>query len=150
MSLSERIQQDLVAAMKSRDKDRLGVLRLVKTALQNEAIEKKGPLDDAAVLTILQRLKKQRVESAEMYRKGSREDLASNEDRERAVIEAYLPEAVTESEIQSTASEVIRELEAASAKDMGRVMKETMARLKATGKSVDGKTVNQIIKSSLG
>ena len=150
MSLTERIQADLVAAMKARDKDRLAVLRLMKTAIQNEAIENKGPLEDAAVLSILQRLKKQRLESAEMYRKGSREDLAVQEDRERAVIESYLPEAIDDSEIEQTAADVIHELQAGSARDMGRVMKETMSRLKATGKSVDGKKVNQIIKAKLG
>lgn len=150
MSLSDKIQQDMVSAMKTRDKERLGVLRLMKTAIKNAEIDNKGPLADDDVTVILQRQKKQRLESAEMYRKGSREDLAQTEERERRVIESYLPEALSDSEMLDIASAVIRELGADSVKDMGRVMKETMTRLKATGKSVDGKSVNQIIKDQLG
>src|SRR5579863_313191 len=99
MSLTERIQRELTAAMKEKDELRLSVLRMVKSALKNKEIEKMRPLDDLEALQTLQTLVKQRRESVEQFTKGGRSDLAEKEAKEIAIIESYLPPAPTDAEI---------------------------------------------------
>lgn len=135
--------------MKSRDTLRLGVLRLIKTALQNKAIEERGALSEEQESQVLKTLLKQRKESIEMFRKGGREDLASKEAAEIEVLGDFLPESVSEGDIELVVSDVALELGASSMKDMGGVMKETMARLDATGKLVDGKLVSAVVRRKL-
>jgi uncharacterized protein YqeY len=149
MSLSERIQKDLVESMKRRESARVSALRMVKAALKNKEIELRKPLADDEEMQVLQSLVKQRTESIEIFEKAGRTDLAAKESQERDLIRAYLPEAVSQAEIESVVAEVVSALGAGSAKDVGAVMKEALARLKATGKTVDGKAVNAAVRARL-
>lgn len=149
MSLSERVQKDLVEAMKARDGFRVGVLRLVKAALQNKEIEARRPLEDEEERQVLSTLVKQRNESIETYAKAGRDDLAEKETRERELIRGYLPEEVSTEEVARVVDEVATALGASTPKDVGAVMKEALARLRATGKTVDGKAVNAAVRARL-
>jgi uncharacterized protein len=149
MSLTDEIQKHLVDAMKRKETLRLSVLRMMKAALKNKEIELRRPLDAGEEMQILQTLVKQRTESIETFEKGGRADLVAKETEERELIRSYLPEAISDAEVQATVSEVIAALGASSAKDVGAVMKETLARLKSTGKSVDGKAVNAAVRAKL-
>src|SRR5438067_291770 len=139
MSLKEKIVSDLTAAMKSRDADRTGTLRMVKANLMNRQIEKGDELTDEEVTKALQSLVKQRRDSVEQYEKAGRAELAAKEQAEIGVIEAYLPSAATSGEIDAAVSAAVAETGASSMKDMGTVMKAAMANL--AGKSADGKLV---------
>lgn len=149
MTLSERIQKDLTAAMKAKEPARLSVLRLIKTAVQNKEIDVGGDLSPEVEIQILQTMVKQRNEAIETFEKAGRSDLAEKEKAEKTIIQSYLPEEISEEEIERVASEVVEELGATSPKDMGKVMKETMVRLKSTGKTVDGKAVNAAVRARL-
>ena len=148
MTLLDQINQDLTAAMKAKDAERLSTLRMVKTALKNREIEKMAPLDDAESTKILQSLVKQRRDSIEQYTQGGRPELAAKEAAEIKVIEEYLPAAMDEATLAHIITETLDEIGAQSAKDMGRAMKAVMAKL--AGQSVDGKLVNQLVKAKLG
>jgi uncharacterized protein len=148
MNFLERINEDLKEAMKSRDADRLSTLRMVKTALKNKEIDKMAPLDDAEAMKILQTLVKQRRDSAEQYLQVGRTDLADKELAEIGLIEAYLPAAVDEATIARLVDEAIAEIGATSPKEMGAVMKAVMAKL--AGQPVDGKVINQLVRTKLG
>lgn len=148
MSFLERINQDLSAAMKAKEAERLSTLRMVKTALKNREIEKMAPLDDAESIKVMQSLVKQRRDSAEQYRQAGREELAAKEEAEIKVIEEYLPAALDEATLERIVNETLAEIGATSARDMGRAMKAVMARL--AGQAVDGKAVNQLVKAKLG
>jgi uncharacterized protein len=149
MSLSEQIQKDLVSAMKAKETLRLSVLRMIKAALKNREIELRKPLDPGEEMQVLQTLVKQRTESIETFERGGRADLAAKESEERELIRRYLPEEVSGAEVERVVTEVVAALGASSAKDIGAVMKETLARLKATGKTVDGKSVNAAVRAKL-
>jgi hypothetical protein len=149
VSLSDRIQKDLVVAMKAREAFRVGVLRLVKSALKNREIEVRRPLSVEEELQVLATLVKQRNESIETFGKGGRQDLVDKETRERELIRAYLPEEISSEEIERVVEEVVAALGASSQKDIGAVMKEALGRLRATGKTVDGKTVNAAVRARL-
>lgn len=149
MSLSDEIQTDLVAAMKRKESLHVSVLRMVKAALKNKEIELRRPLEPAEETQVLQTLVKQRTESIETFQKGGRADLVAKETEEREILRTYLPEGVSDTEVQAVVGEVIVALGASSAKDVGAVMKEALARLKATGKSVDGKAVNAVVRAKL-
>jgi len=148
MSMLESINEDLKSAMKSRETTRLSTLRMIKTALKNREIEKMSPLSEEEEIKELQRLVNQRNEAIDQYQQGGRMDLAEKEASEIAVIEQYLPPAVDQSTIIRIVEETIAEIGAASSKEMGRVMKTVMTKL--AGQRVDGKEVNQIVKSKLG
>ncbi|HZS06897.1 MAG TPA: GatB/YqeY domain-containing protein [Blastocatellia bacterium] len=148
MSMLDTINQDITAAMKARDAERLSALRMVKTALKNREIEKMAPLDDAESTKVLQSLVKQRRDSIEQYEKGGRAELAAKEAAEIKVIEQYLPAAVDEATVARVVEETLTEIGATSAKDMGRAMKAVMA--KFAGQAVDGKVINQLVKVKLG
>jgi len=147
MSFLERIQQDLTVAMKAKDELRLSVLRMVKTALKNKEIEKIRPLDDAESQQILQTLIKQRKESAEMFAKGGLADLAEKERLEIAFIEAYLPAAAGQADIDAAIEAAIAETAATSPKQMGAVIKAARARL--ADKTVDGKALSDSVRERL-
>jgi uncharacterized protein YqeY len=149
VSLSERIQSELVAAMKRKEALVVSVLRMTKAALKNKEIELRRPLSPDEESQVLQTLVKQRTESIEMFEKGGRADLAEKEGKERDLLRAYLPEAVSEADVERVVVEVVRELGASSSKDVGAVMKEALVRLKATGKTVDGKAVNAVVRAKL-
>ncbi|HEY7699547.1 MAG TPA: GatB/YqeY domain-containing protein [Vicinamibacteria bacterium] len=149
MSLSERIQSELVDAMKRKDALKVSVLRMTKAALKNKEIELRKPLSPDEENQVLQTLVKQRTESIETFEKGGRADLVEKETLERELLRSYLPEAISEAEVETVVGEVVKALGASSAKDIGAVMKEALARLKATGKTVDGKAVNAVVRAKL-
>ena len=147
MSLSEQIISDLTASMKAQDAQRTSTLRMVKAAMMNRKIEKGGELDDDEMQKLLRSLVKQRRDSVEQYEKAGRQELVDKEQAEIAVIETYLPQAVSAAEIESAVSAAIAETGATSMKDMGKVMKTVQAAL--AGKNADGKLVADIVKSKL-
>ena len=149
MSLSERLQKDLAEAMKARETMRVSVLRLIKTAVQNKEIELGEGLSAEQEIQLLQTMVKQRNEAIATFEKADRQDLADKEKEEVRIVRTYLPEEISLDEVDEVVTAVVAELEASSPKDMGNVMKETMARLKKTGKTVDGKVVNQVVRSKL-
>ena len=150
MGLSDQIQKDMVEAMRSRDELRLSTLRMVKSAIKNKEIDKRAPLDDKEAQQVLSTLIKQRRDSIEQFQKGGRQDLADKEAAEIKLIEAYQPKAMGEEEIAAVVKGTIAEMGSPTMKDMGTVMKNTMAKLQATGARVEGKTVSEIVKKQLG
>lgn len=148
MTFLDRINQDITAAMKAKEAERLSTLRMVKTALKNREIEKMAALTDDEALKILQSLVKQRRDSIAQYTQGGRLELAEREAVEIKIIETYLPAALDETAVAKIIEETIAELGATSAKEMGQVMKATMAKL--AGQTVDGKVVSNLVKAKLG
>ncbi len=153
MSLVEKISVDMVAAMKAREEQKLGTLRMVKTALKNKEIDKRSPLTEAEAIQILTTLIKQRRESIEQFTKGNRPELAAKEAEEIVFIESYLPKAAGEAEIKQLVDAAIAELKASGAtltpKDMGTVMKAVQSKIAATGLRADGKQVSELVKAGL-
>ncbi len=147
MSLREKIVSDLTAAMKAKDADRLGVLRMVKANLMNRQIDKGGELTDDEVLKALQTLVKQRRDSIEQYENAGRADLAAKEAAEIGFIEVYLPQAASAEEIAAAVEAAAAGTGATSMKDMGTLMKAAMANL--AGKNADGKMVSEAVKAKL-
>jgi uncharacterized protein len=147
MALIDQVQQDMVAAMKNREEARLSALRMIKAALMKQKVDSPKPLDEVAEMLVLKSLIKQRTEAAEMFRKGGREDQAEKEEAERRLIEAYLPAAATEVEIEAAIAGAIAETGITSQKQMGVVMKAAQARLK--GKTVDGKALSEKVRARL-
>ncbi|MGE0453506.1 MAG: GatB/YqeY domain-containing protein [Vicinamibacteria bacterium] len=150
MTIVDQLQKDLTAAMKAQDAPRTGALRMAKAALKNREIDKRAPLDDAEAARVLQTLVKQREDSASQYRAAGREELASKEEAEISVLKAYLPQEAGEGEIAAAVEKAVAETGAAGPKDIGRVMKAALAALGATGKTVDGRKVNEAVKQRLG
>jgi len=149
VTLVDRIQQDMVAAMKSKDEARLSALRMVKSALQNRKVEKMAPLDDKEAQAVLVTLIKQRKEAVEQFTKGGRQEMADKEAAEIGVIESYLPKAATETEVVAGVRAVIAEMDSPTIKDMGSVMKNAMARFQGADVRVDGKMVSDVVKREL-
>ena len=147
MGLKDQIIADLTSAMKAKDAERTGTLRMMKASLMNRQIDKGGELTDEEVTKTLQSLVKQRRDSIEQYEKAGRAELAAKEATEIAVIDAYLPQAASQEEITRAVEEAVQETGASSMKDMGNVMKAAMARL--AGKSADGRAVSDAVKSHL-
>jgi uncharacterized protein YqeY len=153
MSIGEKIQTDIVIAMKARDEHRLTTLRMVKSALKNKEIDKREALTDAEESQILTTLIKQRKEAAEQFTKGNRPELAEKEVLEISMIEGYLPKAVGEEEIRTVVQGAITHLsqdgQKPGPKDMGAIMKVVQQRLQADGVRADGKLVSEIVKGEL-
>ncbi|MGH9480934.1 MAG: GatB/YqeY domain-containing protein [Terriglobales bacterium] len=149
MGLSERIQQDLVAAMKERAELRLSTLRMMKAAIKNREIELRRGLEEPEGQQVLVSLIKQREDAAGQFLAGGRPELAAKEKQEITIIEAYLPRALAPEEIEATVRAAIAESGAASAKDMGKAMKAAMARFQAAQQRVDGKLVSETVKRLL-
>jgi uncharacterized protein len=147
MTLQEKIQSHLADAMRSKDQLRLSVLRMMKSAVKNKEVDKMKALEEPEVIAVLNTLVKQRKDSVEQFRNGGREEMARKEEAEIKIIEEYLPAAASEEDIRQAVEEAIRETAAASMKDMGKVMKATLARL--AGKSADGSRVSQLVKEKL-
>jgi uncharacterized protein YqeY len=142
MTLVETVKQDLVAAMKAREADRVGALRMVLSELQKSA--KDGSADEQAVL---RRERKRRLESAAAFREGGREELAEIEEAEAKLIEVYLPAEMPEAELRGIVRESIAQTGASSPKDLGLVMKATMAQVQGRA---DGKRVSALVREELG
>ena len=147
MTLKEKIISDLTDAMKAKEAERVSTLRMVKANLMNRQIEKGGELTDEEVTKALQSLAKQRRDSIEQYQAAGRQELADKEAAEIAVIEDYLPQAATAEEIYAAVDAAVAETGATTVKDMGVVMKAAMAKL--SGKTADGKAVNEAVRSKL-
>ena len=148
MAIVEQVEKDLVAAMKAKEQLKLSVLRMAKAALMNKKVELGKPLGDPETLAVLRTLIKQRRDSVEQFRKGKRDDLADKEEAEIKIIELYLPAGASAEEIDAAVTSALQETGATSAKDMGKVMKATMANL--AGKNVDGKQVSEKVRARLG
>ena len=149
MTIAERVNQDMIAAMKARQEPQLTTLRLIKTAIKNKEIDKRAPLDDQETMAVLNTMIKQRKDSIEQFTKGGRQELADKEAAEIRLIEAYLPKAVSADEIEGKVKETISEMGSPSIKDMGAVMKAVMAKFAASGARVDGKAVNEAVRKAL-
>jgi uncharacterized protein YqeY len=147
MALLDKIQKDMVEAMKSKDEARLGALRMVKSALKKHEIDAMKPLDEATEMQVMNTLLKKRRESAEMFRKGAREELALKEEAEIRILESYLPSGATPAELEAAIAAAIAETGATSAKQMGLVMKTAQAKL--AGKRVDGRALSDLVKARL-
>jgi uncharacterized protein YqeY len=150
MPLIDQIQKDIVAAMKAREEQKLSTLRMVKTALKNREIDKMAPLDDKESQQVLSTLIKQRKDSVEQFTKGGRQEMADKEAAEITLIEAYLPKEAGEAEIVAGVRAAIVDMTGPlTMKDMGAVMKATMARFAEAGMRVDGKVVSEAVKKEL-
>ena len=147
MSLAEKIQKDLVDAMRAKDELRLSVLRGIKAAIKHREVEKIRALDEAESIQILQTLVKQRKESIEQFTKGNRPELAEKETKELAIIESYLPAGASEAEMNAAITKAISETGANSIKQMGAVVKAAKAALE--GKSVDGKALSDLVRDRI-
>jgi uncharacterized protein YqeY len=146
MSLKEEISSQMKEAMKAKDQAKVECLRMAMAAIKNREIEIKGDVDDAECIKLLTKLAKQRNESIEMYKKGGREELADKEAGELAIIESFLPEAMGDDELAKLVSETVAEVEAASPKDMGKVMKAIGP--KVAGRA-DGRKVSETVRAEL-
>jgi uncharacterized protein YqeY len=147
MPFIDDLNKAIADAMRAHDPVRLGALRMLKAALMNREVERGRPLEDSESLQVVHSLVKQRRDSIEQFTSGGRQDLADKEAAEILVLEAYLPPAVDPVAIERAVVDAISETGATSAKDMGRVMKAAMAKL--AGQSVDGKTVNELVRRKL-
>ncbi|NYF78271.1 GatB/YqeY domain-containing protein [Granulicella arctica] len=153
MSIGEKIQAEIVVAMKARDEHRLTTLRMVKSALKSKEIDKREPLTDAEETQILTTLIKQRKESVESFTKGGRPELAQKEAAEIGMIEGFLPQAADEAELRSLVQGAIAQIAEAGAKpgprEMGMVMKAVQQRIQAATLRADGKLVSELVKAEL-
>ncbi|MCG8013920.1 MAG: GatB/YqeY domain-containing protein, partial [Candidatus Thiodiazotropha weberae] len=120
--LKQRIQDDVKTAMKAKDKDRLGTLRLITAAIKQREVDERAELDDSQVLAILDKMIKQRRDSVEQYESAGRQELADQEKSEIAIIEDYLPAGLSDEEVASMIESAIQEVGAAGMQDMGKVM----------------------------
>ena len=155
MSISEKINADIVAAMKAHEEHRLTTLRMVKSALRSKEIDKREPLTDAEQTAVLSTLLKQRRESVESFTKGNRPELAAKEQAEIAMIEAYMPQSASEEQVRKIVAEAIEYLAADNGgirpgpRDMGTAMKVVQQRILASGMRADGKLVSELVKAEL-
>ena len=150
MTLQERVDSDLKDAMRAKDTARLGVLRMLKSALKYSAIEKSGPeaqLDDAEATQVIRKQVKQRQDSIESFEKGGRPELAAKERDELAILQAYLPQGLSADELTKIVQETISELGATSRAQMGAVMKALQG--KVAGRA-DGRALSQEVSRQLG
>jgi uncharacterized protein len=146
MSFLQKLDDDLKVSLKASDSLKVSVLRMAKAALKYRQIDKGEELSEGEIISVIASLSKQRKESIELFSKGGREDLAEKERQELAILQSYLPEQVPEKELDGIIAEAIKESSAAGIKDIGKVMKLVMPRLKG---SADGKLINQKVKELL-
>lgn len=146
MSLLAELNEDIKTAMKSRDKERLSVLRMIKSSLLNEEIAKGSELNSDEELTVLAREKKQRNESLEEFTKADRQDLVSKLENEIVIVDEYLPQQLSQEEVAALVKEAVQQTGASSMADMGKVMGALMPKVK--GKA-DGNIVSSLVKSEL-
>ena len=149
MTIAEKINKDITDAMRARDEHRLTTLRMMKSGIRNREIEKRSPVDDQETIQILSTMIKQRKDSIDQFTKGGRPELAAKEAAEIKMIEDYMPKAAGEEEVTATVRATIAEMGAVTMKDMGTVMKNTMAKFQASGTRVDGKLVSEAVKREL-
>ena len=146
MELKAQLADDLKSALRSGDKLRTSVIRLLTALIKNREVEKRGPLTDAELMQALSASCKQRQEAIEQFRQGHRQDLVDKETAELLILQAYLPTALGPKELQALVQEAIRESQAASPREMGKVMALLMP--KVTGRA-DGKVVSELVREML-
>lgn len=146
MTLEEQINEDLKNSMKSKDESRLSCLRLLKSALKNKQVEKMGKLEDDEIRSVISSLIRRAADSVREFRQAGREELASKEEKEIAILSGYLPKQLSPEEIEGILTEIINELSAQGPKDLGRLMKAAMSRMAGRAQ---GKEVNEIAKRLL-
>ena len=147
MGLKDEIGASVKDAMRKKEKVRLGVLRMLMSEMKNRQIESQKELEEADILQVITRMVKQRHDSAEQFTKGGREELAAKEMSEIEVLQGYLPEAISEADLEKLVQEAIAETQATSKKDMGKIMKVVMPKI--AGRA-DGKAVNMMVARLLG
>jgi uncharacterized protein len=153
-ALEALISEQITTAMKARNQERTGTLRLIKTALMNKAIEKRGPLTPAESEQVLASMIKQRRDSIEHFTKGNRPELAAKESAEIVLIEEFLPKAADQAALAALVNEAVAEIAASSGqkpggKDIGMVIKAVQAKLQAAGLRAEGRTVSELVKKAL-
>ena len=146
MTIQQQLDEDIKQAMRSGDAVRRDVLRFLKSAIHNEEIARREPLDDEAVLAVVAKQVKQRRESIDMFRQGGRDDLVAKEEGELAILQTYLPEQLGREDIVALVKQAIAEVGAASPSDKGKVMGRLMPQVK--GKA-DGALVNEVVTELL-
>ena len=146
VNLKEKINSEMVSAAKAKDKIKLSAIRMIKSALHNKEIDLKRELNDEELLQVLSSIVKQRKDSIEQFTNGGRLELAEKEEKELAVVQFFMPEQLSEEEIETEIEKAIEDVGAVSVKDMGKVMKVVMPRL--TGRA-DGKIVSDKVKAKL-
>ncbi|NPA53390.1 MAG: GatB/YqeY domain-containing protein [Aquificae bacterium] len=144
--LLKKLQDEMKAAMKSGDKERLSTIRMLISEIKKVQIDKKKDLSDEEIIEILQKYAKQRKESIKQYKEAGREDLAQKEENELKIVKEFLPEELSEEEIEKIVEDVIKETGASSMKDMGKVMKAVMDKVKGRA---EGSIVSSIVKKKL-
>lgn len=147
MSLTKQLDQDMKLALKSKDKNRLSTIRMLKSAIKKEEIDKKHSLNDDEVIAVIVREVKQRKDSIAQYEQAGRGDLADKEKAEIEVLSAYLPEPLSDEELKDLVKQVIQEVGATSKADMGKVMGAIIPKVKGRA---DGRQVNRIVQEMLG
>ncbi|MDO9527952.1 MAG: GatB/YqeY domain-containing protein [Syntrophales bacterium] len=146
VNLKEKINSEMVSSAKAKDKIKLSAIRMIKSALHNKEIDLKRELSDEELLQVLSSIVKQRKDSIEQFRKGGRLELAEKEEKELAVVQFFMPEQLSEEEVETEIEKAIEDVGAVSIKEMGKVMKVVMPRL--TGRA-DGKIVIEKVKAKL-
>lgn len=144
--LVEKLKKDMVDAMKAKDKEKLTVIRMVKAALDKERIDKKVEVNDDLLIDVVNKQVKMRNDSIEEFKKANRDDLVKQTEEELTILKDYLPEQLSEEEVNTIIDDVIKQVNASSIKDMGNVMKEVTPKVKGRA---DMKHVSEIIKSKL-
>lgn len=146
MNLKEKINSEMISAAKARDKIRLSAIRMIKAALHNKEIDLKRELNDEELLQVLSSIVKQRKDSIEQFGKAGRVELVEKEEEDLKVVQGFMPEQLSEEEIETEIEKAIEEVGAVSIKEMGKVMKVVMSKL--TGRA-DGKIVSEKVKAKL-
>jgi uncharacterized protein len=146
MALKDRLDQDMKAAMREKAQLRLDTIRMLKSAIKYREIELMKPLDDAGVIGVVSSEIKRRRDSVEQYRAGNRQDLADKEQKEIEVLQAYLPQQLTEAEVRAKVDAAVKAVGAQGMKDMGAVMKALMPEVQGRA---DGKVVSELVKARL-
>jgi uncharacterized protein YqeY len=146
MSLGNTLSEDLKAALKSGDKDKVSILRMIKSSIKNQEIDKKSSLDEKEITAILRSFVKRAKESIEQYANAGRSELAEKEERELSIIQNYLPKQLDEESARKMIKEVVGETGAAGPRDMGKVMKALMVK---SGGQIDGKMASSLVKEIL-
>lgn len=146
MSLQDQLLAEMNKAAKARDRIKLSTIRLIRSAIKNKEIEKRKPLEDEEIFKVISSMIRQRGESIQLFRKGGREDLVKKEEAELMILQSFLPEQLSEEQIKKLIDEVLKETEATTFKDMGKVMRTLMPKI--AGRA-DGAKVNQMVREKL-
>lgn len=146
MSILDQLNEDMKAAMKAKEKERLSTIRMIKAAIQNEEIDKGRELTPDEEIAIVSREKKQRMDSYEEFAKAGRGDLITNLEKELEIVTEYLPEQLSDDEVREIVKETIEEVGAESMQDMGKMMTTIMPKVSG---AADGSKINQLVKEEL-